>query len=299
MKILCIGNSAYDITFILPNFPKENYKYKTNEIIKCGGGTCSNSAYLLSKWGLDISFLSVVGNDYYGNLIFNELKSIGVNTDYFELRDNFDTNVSYIVVNKENGSRTIISTNSTSNMLNKDINIDFIPDILLIDGREYELSKKYIEKYDNMISVIDASNNTDQVKELCKLCNYVVCSKNFMSEVTNIDISDLNNLDEAFNILEDMFNSNIIVTLEKKGSAYRNINGEIEIIPSIDVIPLDTTGAGDIFHGAFVYGLSHKWDIDKVLKFSNIAGALSTTKYGGRNSIFDISEVERIYNEVK
>ena len=99
MKILCIGNSAYDITFVLPNFPKENYKYKTNEIIKCGGGTCSNSAYLLSKWGLDISFLSVVGNDYYGNLVFNELKSIGVNTDYFELRDNFDTNVSYIVVN--------------------------------------------------------------------------------------------------------------------------------------------------------------------------------------------------------
>lgn len=299
MKILCIGNSAYDITFLLPSYPKENYKYKTNEVIKCGGGTCSNSAYLLSKWGLDVYFASVVGNDHYGKLIFNELKSVGVKTNYFELRDNFDTNVSYIVVNKENGSRTIISSNSVNNMINNDINIDIVPDILLIDGREYELSKNIIKRYQNMISVIDASNNTEQVKELCKLCDYVVCSKNFMSEVSNIDISNLDNLKEAFNILEEMFDSNIIVTLEEKGSAYRNIDGEIEVVPSISVKVFDTTGAGDIFHGAFVYGLANNWNMNKILKFSNIAGALSTTKYGGRNSIFELSEVEKKYNEVK
>lgn len=299
MKILCIGNSAYDITFLLPSYPKENYKYKTNEVIKCGGGTCSNSAYLLSKWGLDVYFASVVGNDHYGKLIFNELKSVGVKTNYFELRDNFDTNVSYIVVNKENGSRTIISSNSVNNMINNDINIDIVPDILLIDGREYELSKNIIKRYQNMISVIDASNNTEQVKELCKLCDYVVCSKNFMSEVSNIDISNLDNLKEAFNILEEMFDSNIIVTLEEKGSAYGNIDGEIEVVPSISVKVFDTTGAGDIFHGAFVYGLANNWNMNKILKFSNIAGALSTTKYGGRNSIFELSEVEKKYNEVK
>lgn len=294
MKILCIGNSAYDITYILPFFPKENYKYKTNEIIKCGGGTCSNSAYLLAKWGLEVYFVSVVGNDYYGNLILNELKGVGVNTDYLELRNDFDTNISNIIVNKENGSRTIISTHSTNNIIDNNINIDIVPDIILIDGREYELSKKMINKYKDAISIIDASNNTSQVKELCKICDYVVCSKNFMEEV-----SENENLEEAFKILENMFNTKIIATLEEKGSMYRNDQGNIEIVPSINVNPIDTTGAGDIFHGAFVYGISNKWDISKILRFSNIAGALSTTKYGGRYSIFDLNDVKRVYNEVK
>lgn len=294
MKILCIGNSAYDITYILPFFPKENYKYKTNEIIKCGGGTCSNSAYLLAKWGLEVYFVSVVGNDYYGNLILNELKGAGVNTDYLELRNDFDTNISNIIVNKENGSRTIISTHSTNNIIDNNINIDIVPDIILIDGREYELSKKMINKYKDAISIIDASNNTSQVKELCKICDYVVCSKNFMEEV-----SENENLEEAFKILENMFNTKIIATLEEKGSMYRNDQGNIEVVPSINVNPIDTTGAGDIFHGAFVYGISNKWDISKILRFSNIAGALSTTKYGGRYSIFDLNDVKRVYNEVK
>lgn len=294
MKILCIGNSAYDITYILPFFPKENYKYKTNEIIKCGGGTCSNSAYLLAKWGLEVYFVSVVGNDYYGNLILNELKGAGVNTDYLELRNDFDTNISNIIVNKENGSRTIISTHSTNNIIDNNINIDIVPDIILIDGREYELSKKMINKYKDAISIIDASNNTSQVKELCKICDYVVCSKNFMEEV-----SENEKLEEAFKILENMFNTKIIATLEEKGSMYRNDQGNIEVVPSINVNPIDTTGAGDIFHGAFVYGISNKWDISKILRFSNIAGALSTTKYGGRYSIFDLNDVKRVYNEVK
>lgn len=299
MKIMCIGNSAYDITFLLPSYPKENYKYKTNEIIKCGGGTCSNSAYLLSKWGLDVYFVSVVGNDQYGKLIYDELKSVGVNTNYFELRNNFDTNVSYIVVNKENGSRTIISSNSNTNLISKEIVIDVVPDILLIDGREFELSKSIIENNKNMISVIDASNDNEQVKELCKLCNYVVCSKNFMADVSNIDISNFENLESAFEVLENMFNSNIIVTLEENGSAYRNENGNVDIIPSIDIKPCDTTGAGDIYHGAFVYGLANNWNIKEILRFSNIAGALSTTKFGGRNSVFELSEVEKKYNEVR
>ena len=68
---------------------------------------------------------------------------------------------------------------------------------------------------------------------------------------------------------------------------------------SIKVKAVDSTGAGDIFHGAFVYGLTKKWNIDKILKFSNIAGALSVTKLGSRNSVFSKEQVEEIYNGIK
>lgn len=298
MKILCIGNAAYDITFPLDKFPKENHKYKVTEKYECGGGTCSNSAYLLAKWGVDVYFAGIVGNDLYGKKIYKELTDIGVNTTYLQVENNYTTTISYIIVNKENGSRTIISSHCENNYMN-DCNIDIIPDIILMDGREFDMSLKMINKYPNAISIIDASNITDNVKKLCSLCNYVVCSKNFMEDITKINLDDLNNLEQSFTILEEKFNTNIIVTLESLGCAYRNSNNSIEVIPSINVKAVDTTGAGDIFHGAFVYGIANKWDMKKILKFSNVAGALSVTKYGGRNSIFSKEEVEGKYNEIK
>lgn len=297
MNILCIGSSAYDITSLVEEYPKENSKYKIHEQFECGGGSCGNAAYLLSKWGLNTYFVGCVGNDFYGKKIRDEYRSIGANTDYLVLKDDYSTTISHIIVNKQNGSRTILSYHPFHDEY-LDINIDIEPDIILLDGREFNTAKRIINKHNNAIKVIDAGNDKLEVKELCKMCDYVVCSKEFMAKVSKIDINDLSNLDKAFNVLEDMFNTNIIVTLESDGCAYKK-NNKVVIIPTIKVEAKDTTGAGDIFHGAFVYGLSQKWDIEKCLRFANTAGSLSVTKYGGRNSIFELNEVEEVFNETK
>lgn len=297
MKILCIGNVAYDITFPLEHYPIENNKYKADTKIECGGGTCSNSAYMLSKWGLEVYMVGRIGNDIYGKRILDEFNEVGVNTKYLQIDDR-ETTVSYILVNKENGSRTIISTNSISDTMNN-LDIDITPDIILIDGKEYEMSKKIISKYPDAISIIDASNVKSKIEELCSMCNYVVCSKSFMKKVSNIDIDNLDNIKYGIEYLENKYNTNIIVTLEDQGCAYRDNDSNIVIIPGIKSKALDTTGAGDIFHGAFVYGIAHNWNMEHILKFSNVAGGLSVTKYGGRNSIFSLKEVEDKYNEIK
>jgi sulfofructose kinase len=68
-------------------------------------------------------------------------------------------------------------------------------------------------------------------------------------------------------------------------------------MPSINVTPVDTTGAGDLFHGAFTYCLAANYDLEKTLRISNITGALSVTKMGGRNSVFPLEEVLKIYEK--
>ena len=60
---------------------------------------------------------------------------------------------------------------------------------------------------------------------------------------------------------------------------------------------VDTTGAGDIFHGAFTYSIANNYDMIKTLKFSNISGALSVTKIGGQYSIPSLEAVEKVYDE--
>ncbi len=297
MKILCVGHSAYDITTPLDAFPIENTKNRVHERIECGGGPAGNAAYLLAKWGLDVYFAGIVGNDLYGKRIRDEFRKVGVNTDYLQLSDEHITTTSHIIANRSNGSRTIL-TYRPSDMKMTDIDIDINPDIILIDGQEYEMSKKLIEQYPDAVVIIDAGRDRKEVKDLCYMADYIVCSKDFMELVSGTSIRDQESLEKAFNTLENEFNTNIIVTLEAEGCAYKN-NGEIIVVPSVRVKAIDSTGAGDIFHGAFVYGIASNWSLEKTLRYANVAGAMSVTRIGGRNSIFSKEEMDEVFNEIK
>lgn len=299
MKVLCIGHASYDITIPLDEFPIENTKNRVREIVECGGGPASNAAYLLGKWGIETYFAGIIGNDLYGNKIKKEFDDIKVNTKYLQLSNEFSTNASYIIVNKGIGSRTTFTHRPIDVKMN-DIELDFEPDVIYLDGQEYDLSVKLLNKYPNAISVIDAGRDTKEIIELSKMVKYLVCSKEFAQNVSGIkfDIENPNSYIEMYNKLEQLFNNTIVVTLEACGCLYK-YNNEIKIMPSIKVKAKDSTGAGDIFHGAFTYGLVKKYDFETILKISNIAGAISVTRIGGRYSIPTMEEMKEVYNETK
>ncbi len=297
MKVLCIGNVAYDITIPVEEYPKENTKNRVNKRIECGGGPASNAAYLLGKWDVDVSFAGVLGDDEFGKRIIEEFNSVNVNIDYLQVDQNSKTTASFIVANKANGSRTVLSYREPTMELNE-IALDFKPDIILIDGQEEIASRTIIEKYDQAISVIDAGRATERVINLSKIVDYVVCSKRFAEEVSNckIDYNEPQTLIDVYRTLKREFKGEVVITLEEKGSLYAK-DGIIKIMPSLRVKPIDSTGAGDIFHGAFIYGLVKKWDIEKICKLSNVAGALSVTRLGGRRSVFSKEEIKQVYHE--
>lgn len=291
MKVLCIGNVTYDITIPFEGYPVENIKYRVNEKIECGGGPASNAAFLLGKWGVNPYFAGIIGNDEYGKAIQKEFESVNVNTKYLKVSDDYKTTSSFIINNKLNGSRTTFAYKPNDYKID-DINDNF--DVILLDGQEYEITKKLLENNKDAITIIDAGRPVDTVIELAKMCKYVVCSKNFAEGVTNIKDDYV----KMYKKIEEIFEGTIVVTLEDKGSLVK-INENITIVPSINVIALDSTGAGDLYHGAFTYGLIQGWDLLKIIKFSNIAGALSVTKIGSRNSVFELDEVLKVYNEFK
>lgn len=132
------------------------------------------------------------------------------------------------------------------------------------------------------------------------MVNYLVASKNFAEDFTGVKINykDYNSLVKVYNLLEKDFTANIVITLESHGCLYK-IDGKVKIMPGYKVKAIDTTGAGDIFHGAFVYALAKGYSYEDILRIANITGALSTTKIGGRYSIPDINEVLSIYEKSK
>lgn len=298
MKILCIGHSSWDITVPVDEYPVENTKYRYNEKYSAGGGPAANAAFVLGKWGIDTVIASTIGSDDFGTRIKKEFQDINVNTDYLETNYDKDTSFSFILINKKSGSRTLFNV-ATEHPALKKLNYDFTPDIILTDGHDYGASQNAISKYQNAITIIDAGRVTPELLELCKYIKYIVCSKGFAETVTNMkfDFNNPNSLVAIYNKLQDKYpNSIIVITLEEKGCLYQ-VGNEIKIMPGLNVQAVDTTGAGDIFHGAFTYGIANNFDMEKVVTLANIAAGLSVMKMGSRLSIPNLSEVLDYYTK--
>jgi len=162
MKVLCIGHATYDISCPVNEYPIENGKYRFNDVYEAGGGPASNGAYLLGKWGIEAYFAGAVGADDYGNKIKKELESIGVKINYLETNYDKNTSVSFIMVNAQNGSRTSFNVSKDRPQLKKYEFTDE-PDIIFVDGHEYNATKAALNRYPNAISVIDAGRPTSEV----------------------------------------------------------------------------------------------------------------------------------------
>lgn len=297
MKILVIGHAAYDMTFPMDKFPEENTKTRVSNRVECGGGPSFNAAYLLGKWGMDVAFAGLVGNDNFGRRLKNQLQTVGVKTNYLQMSDKFSTTNSVIIANTSVGTRTVL-TYRPENMQMDDFELGFEPDIILMDGQEYDLSMKFIEKYPNSVTIIDAGRPKEHIIELSKKVNFVVCSKEFAETVTNTKIKNNTSIIDLYKKMESIFPGEIVVTLESQGALYK-YNNQIKIMPSLKVKAVDSTGAGDIFHGAFTYALANNYDLEKSIIISNVAGALSVTKIGSLASMPEKVDIKEYVHDFR
>lgn len=292
-KFVCVGHSTYDITLPMNEYPTENVKYRLEGHVECGGGPASNGAYLLAKWGEDTTIATVVGDDHYGKLVLEDFKKIGANTKYIELKRGHQTSSSYIIANTSNGSRTILTSKKPPvRKLEQDATID--ADVILLDGEHPETALKVLVDNDdnNVISVLDAGRLNKDTRLLGKLVTYLVCSKDFAEEFAGIKInySNMKTVIACYEKLKEYFGTNIIITLESHGS-FTEIDGKYKQIPSVNVKSVDSTGAGDIFHGAFTYFIGNNYPLEDAIHYASIAGAISVTRVGSRFSIPDLKEV--------
>ncbi len=290
MKYLTIGHASYDITFKLDKYPLENTKQRVGKHIDCGGGPASNAGYLLALWDQSVSFQGVAGNDYYGKMIKAEFNSVNVDTTYLELIDNFNTDLSIIIANITNASRTIL-TSKDSNVVKCSLENNNTYDVILVDGEEEEMSKKVLLNNKDAIKIIDAGTCKPGTVNLCPYVDYLVCSKNFALDYTKIEYDGtVESLIKIHDKLVNDFHNTVVITLEDKG-CFTKIEEEYKIIPSIKVDAVDTTGAGDIFHGAFTYFITHGYSLLDTCCLANLTAALSTLRVGGRFSIPKLSAV--------
>ncbi|MGL5123711.1 MAG: carbohydrate kinase family protein [Fusobacteriaceae bacterium] len=290
-KILCVGHSACDITYLMKEYPVENKKYKVNETKMMGGGPTGNASFLLGKYKEKVSYITTLGKDIYGELIIRELESVGVNLINSIVNDKYMTPCSMIITNIFNGSRTILN-HRKKNKIPENYKIKYKekPKFILFDGHEIELARLCLKEFKTSTTILDAGTYKEETVELASKVDYLISSEDFACEYAKVEKLTPNNYEEVFLQLEKLNKKILIITLGEKGCLYKK-NEKIYIHPAFPTKAIDTTGAGDIFHGAFVYALSNNFEFDKTIKFSSVCASLSVEKIGGRESIPELNDI--------
>ena len=189
IQILCIGHAAYDIVLPLEEYPVENSKAEIPGLMTSSGGPAANAAHLLAEWGVACAFSGVVGDDDYGRNILNEFEQARIDTSLAQSRRNHDSNLSIILVNQQNGSRTIINRKPPSEPLKLDLDAlkKINPQILLFDGHELEASLAALERFPDAISILDAGSLREGTERLAREVDYLAASERFARQVCLLD----------------------------------------------------------------------------------------------------------------
>lgn len=300
MSILCIGQSAYDITLPVKGPIRDNQKYRIYESYYSGGGPAFNAACLCALWGADVSLLSRVGHDTYGQILEKILESYGVNRQLLIQTSQVQTPYSYIFVDQSTGNRTIF--NHPSLLFDVEVKaLNKPPKVILTDGHEQQLSLEMIKRYPQALSVIDAGTCRESTLEVARFVDYLVCSEDFARQYTgeSLHLEDWHKCQMIFDAVKAINQKQAVITLGERGLLYEQ-EGKLCHLPAYKVKVIDTTGAGDIFHGAFAYGLDQDLSLKDNLKQSAMAAALSLETVGSQKSIRPLGQVkDAIANEAK
>ncbi len=295
VEALCIGHACWDIGFILDGYPAEDSKAETQWLVESGGGPAANAAWLLARWGAPTALAALVGDDDYGARARRELEQAGVDCRLVEVRPGHATPVSAILINRVNGSRTICNRKLPVRLaLSPDRFSGLNPRLLLFDGHEPEASLAAMQAFPSAIMVLDAGSRREGTQVLAQRADYLVCSQRFAEQAAGKSASR-ENWRACVRRVRELNGKVAVVTLGQRGLIFDDGSHQ-EQLPALPVTAVDTTGAGDLFHGAFAYALLQKMDLRDALRLATVTAGLSVQRFGGRPSAPGLPAVLRALN---
>jgi sulfofructose kinase len=295
IDVLCIGHAAYDMSLFVDGYPQEDSKFQTDDLLEACGGPAANAAYLLSKWNVDCAFAGLVGDDLYGQRIVEAFRSVGTDVLMLELRPGHVTPLSVILVNNRNGSRTIVNRTREAATFQVDESkwADMSPGVILCDGHALEASLAALTAFPRATSILDAGSWREGTATLAGKVDYLAASERFALQATDLpDLRTREHRHQCVKTMRERFATTVIVTLGEHGLIADEGSGFVHL-PAFPVETVDSTAAGDIFHGAFAYGITESMPLQESLRFASQAAALSVQVRGGRSSIPSLDRVRQ------
>ncbi len=293
-KVLCIGNAVLDQIFSVNSIPHTAGKHFATAFLEAGGGPAATGAVAAARLGGQVTLWSRIGDDSAGNTIASELEKYGVSLRGLKRLTGVVSSIAAVFVNPE-GERMIV--NYIDPRLPQNVP-DWLPldevknfDCVLADVRWPAAAAAVLEaaKAGGVPTVLDAdlSPNTEALNTLAPLAAHVIFSEGGLKQYTG-EASPKAGLQKA----AEQCSGTPYVTMGEKGCLWLEKETGEHFFPSFKVNVVDTTGAGDVFHGAFALALAEGLPRTQVVRFAAAAAALKCTRPGGRAGIPDRAVLE-------
>ncbi|HAF6016187.1 TPA: sugar kinase [Salmonella enterica] len=288
VRIACVGITVMDRIYYVEGLPTEGGKYVAKRYTEVGGGPAATAAVAAAKLGAQVDFIGRVGDDDTGNSMLAELESLGVNTRYTRRYTQARSSQSAIMVDAK-GERIIVNYPSPdllpdAGWLN---DIDFSQwDVVLADVRWHDGAKQAftLARQAGVMTVLDGDITPQDISELVALSDHAAFSEPGLARLTGMS--------EAIDALKKaqmLTNGHVYVTRGSEG-CYWLEKAAVRHQPGFTVEVVDTTGAGDVFHGALAFGLASGYAIEEAVRFASGVAALKCTRPGGRAGIPDCEQ---------
>jgi sulfofructose kinase len=292
-EVVGMGLNSVDFLCVVPEFPTINSKMRILKFSKQGGGQVATAMVALSRWGVKTKYIGKVGGDELGQFSVKSIQQEGVDVSSITIEPSTPNQFAMIVVDGLSGERTILWDRDERLMYRDgEIRKEEVCSgkLIHLDGHDIRAAIRCARwaKEEGIPTVIDLDKVEPLTSELIKEIDFVVTSARFPTLLTGI--SDRK---KAFLELQKHTPGLLCATLGHEG-AVALLNGEFLYVKGFDVKAIDTTGAGDVFHAGFIYGLLQNWEIEEILRFANAVAALKCRDLGGRKGIPTLGEVQKL-----
>lgn len=291
--ILGIGENTADTVLRLAQFPALGSKVEILDARIMPGGQVATSLIACQSWGLRTHYVGVVGDDPAAEIHRREFHRFGVRADIVRIPRCLSQQ-SFILVDTRCGERTIAWLRDPRlTVPSSFIHRTWVSSarLLLVDGHDpaTTILAASWARASGIPVVADIDHMRPQLERLLPFVDYPVTSREFPRDAINVK-----NLLKSLPMLHAKYHFRAIcVTLGESGALAWD-GHRFWYAPSYKIRVADTTGAGDLFHAAFLYGILRGWDMQHILDFSCAAAGMNCATLGARGGIANLARVKRL-----
>ena len=282
-----VGAAVLDYLNVIEAYPQEEGSTHITQIIRQGGGACATAVVAAKRLGMYGQMITSVGDDETGKQILDGLDEEGIDTTMIEVVPGGISPHSEIMVNPETGTRTKFVCSSTLPPI--EWNADQIAvlknsDILHVDGTRYDNAMAAIEiaKQNHIMVSVDGRHlekDRELSRRMAEMADILIMSASYSRLVTNAGRAE-----DGMAYFASR-GPKVIISTQGTHGCLAWIDGHVEVFPGYSVKAVDSTGAGDVFNGAFIAAYMRGSDVRQSIRYATIAAALKCTQIGGRAGI--------------
>lgn len=299
LDVVGLGYCAYDILAITPGAPEFDSASGIHlaDLIHDGGGPVGTALTALARLGARAGYVGVLGDDREGRGLRDLFVKEGVDVTRLRLQSDVGTNVCLLLVEQATAQRAILCHPrvDANDLTLVDADRTYIQGarVLHLDGQFMPAAIQaagWARQADVKVC-FDGNHPRPGLDELLPLVDWLVVAESFPAAFTGLPGPE-----EAARALLATGAEVVVVTLGAQGCQAWTASGHF-FAAGFQVQVVDTTGAGDAFHGAFIYAMLQGWDLRRVAAFANAVAAINCRTLGGRRGLPTRTEVEAFLKE--